>query len=118
MQFNSDSGSNYATHTLEGSGSAASAAAYTTDSKMYMPRNAVASPFFAGAVVDILDYANTNKYKTVRGFGGYDQNGTGQSVDFNSGLWQNTSAITTINFSVAGGTYAANSHFALYGIKG
>lgn len=118
LRFNSDTGANYATHTLEGTGTAATAGAYPSDTQMYMPRNATTSPFFAAGIIDILDYANTNKNKTVRGLGGYDQNGTGQRVDFNSGLWTNTAAINTLNFSVSSGSYATDSHFALYGIKG
>ena len=73
---------------------------------------------FAVCVIDILDYANGNKYKTIRTIGGYDINGGGQEGLF-SNLWKNTNAITDITIKVVGGSnFAQYSSFALYGIKG
>jgi hypothetical protein len=66
-------------------------------------------------IIDILDYANTNKYKTVRTLGGYDANGSGV-VSLRSNSWRNTSAITSVKFYTGGTT--SDSRFALYGIKG
>jgi hypothetical protein len=70
-------------------------------------------------IFDILDYTNTNKYKTVRMLGGVDFNGSGE-VDFMSGLWLNTSAITRIDFlpSYQSTQFQQYSSFALYGIRG
>ena len=75
------------------------------------------SGIFSGGVIDILDYANTNKYKTSRGLSGYDANGSGL-LYLASGLWMNTAAITSIEITDALGNFATNSTFALYGIKG
>jgi predicted patatin/cPLA2 family phospholipase len=72
---------------------------------------------FGAGVIDILDYANTNKYKTVRALSGHDNNGSGY-VNFESGLWMSTSAITSIKLFTAGNVYAQYTQFALYGIKG
>ena len=112
VQFNGDSGANYKYHSLYGDGSAAAA---TNGS-------GVIAPFFMGgvfspgsAVIDILDYANTNKYKTVRSLDGYDANGSGY-VDLTSGLWLSTAAITSITLTRS--TIQQYSSFALYGIKG
>lgn len=121
MRFNSDSGSNYARHQLNGDGASASADAGTSTTGMQINRftasSATASNF--GALVsDILDYTNTNKNTTVRTLGGYDNNGSGL-ISFNSGLWMNTAAITTITLtSLNSANFAQYSHFALYGIKG
>jgi hypothetical protein len=119
-RFNGDSGSNYAAHELSGSGTAASASGAASQTSFQFPRSssgASSALIFAGGVVDILDYANTNKYKTTRGLGGYDANGSG-AVDFESGLWMNTAAITSIVLSSATGNFAQYSSFALYGIRG
>jgi hypothetical protein len=74
---------------------------------------------FSGFVIDILDYANTNKYKTIRYLSGYDANGSGR-VGLGSGSWRSTSAVTSI--TLQGLEYSSNykqySSFALYGIKG
>jgi hypothetical protein len=70
---------------------------------------------FGGIVIDILDYANTNKYKTMRTLSGYDANGSG-NVGLFSGLWMNTAAVTSINLLTFYDQYATYSSFALYGI--
>jgi len=69
------------------------------------------------SIVDILDYSNTNKYKTSRIMSGYDSNGAGY-LFYRSGLWMSTSAVTRIDMTATGGTFAQYSSFALYGIKG
>jgi hypothetical protein len=121
-RFNGDSGNNYAIHFLRSDGanvfsgdgtSIAQASAQTR----YSAANAASSIFGAG-VSDILDYTNTSKYTTIRSLGGVDANGSGQ-VYFTSGLWMNTSAVTSITIGINdGGDFAQYSSFALYGIKG
>jgi hypothetical protein len=118
LQFNSDTtASNYTLHTLYGDGS--SVAVYTNTSSDWYYYEAVSShstTSMAGYVIDILDYANTNKYKTVRFLGGHDNNGSG-IIWFNSKLWRNTNAISSIDLKLASGNFVQYSHFALYGIK-
>ena len=120
IAFNSDSGSNYVRHNLLGNGSTASADVGTSTSAMVgysiTSATAAASMFGAG-IVDILDYANTSKYKTVRSLAGFDLNGSGK-VALNSGLWMNTAAITQIDFTGYTANLAQYSHIALYGIEG
>lgn len=119
MRFNSDSGTNYVWHNLYGSG--ASAAAYTPGASQnkvsagYGSVNA-SNTYSGGAVCDILDYANTNKYKTTRSLSGYDENGSGY-VLLHSGLWMNTAAITSISIFPGSGSIKAGSVFALYGVN-
>ena len=120
-----DTGSNYARHALEGNGASASAGASTSQTYATIaniPRNSYDSGMFGAGVIEILDYANGNKYKTFRVLGGNDTNNTGTEkgiVSLYSGLWMSTSAIDTIKLSVSGFTQslAQYSHFALYGIK-
>lgn len=118
ITFNSDTGANYADHYLSGSGSSATAGSG-------VPVNAIrqwdytgsgATNIFGVGVIDILDYASTNKNKTTRALAGYDANGSGY-IYFSSGLWRNTSAITSITFTPESGSYAEFTQFALYGIK-
>jgi hypothetical protein len=122
LQFNTDTATNYSSHYLRGSGSAALVGAYTTSSRIYfietIARNGNTAGVFGTFVIDILDYANTNKYKTVRGLGGYDDNGSGYIL-FGSGNWRSTSAISSVKVILEGGdTFAEYSQWALYGIKG
>jgi hypothetical protein len=120
LTFNSDTGANYVEHGLYGNG--ASAAAYSalsgTGIFTYRLAGANAASDIQGAiVVDILDYANTNKYKTTRSLGGSDLNGAGGEIYFTSGLWMNTAAISNIVLTPLG-TFQQYSSLALYGIKG
>lgn len=68
-------------------------------------------------IMDVLDYKNTNKYKTSRFLSGYDANGSGYMM-LNSELWKNTAAITSITIDNTGANFAQYSSFALYGVKG
>lgn len=123
IRFNSDSGTNYSYHSLYGNGSSAGAADTGTStgtpwSGVTAGGNATAS-IFGAAVVDVLDYENTNKYKTVRLLSGTDQNSTTGRIYFMSNLWRSTSAITTLTIiPTYGSNFAQYSQFALYGIKG
>lgn len=130
VRFNSDSGANYSRH--NGNASAATTTApeaYGTGGATFggpIPLvTSVATNVFNGFVMDVLDYANTSKYKTLRILGGYDVNGTtgtgsfGGSVGLYTGSWQNTNAITSITLAPVDGTaFTQYSSFALYGIKG
>jgi hypothetical protein len=119
LNFNSDSGANYTEHDLYGDGSSVNAGGYTglTSANAYRIAGGNAGSNIQGAIIiDILDYANTNKYKTLRSLGGVDLNGSGQ-VWLNSSLWLNTSAISNIVLTSVG-TLQQYSSFALYGIKG
>jgi hypothetical protein len=127
IRFNSDTASNYSTHVVQGDGASATSSAENTDKitdrDMSSTTAASGGLVFGGLIMDILDYANTNKYKTVRSISGFDTNGTvsgfGGRVGLFSGNWRSTSAITSITFTVDNAAnYSANSKFSLYGIKG
>ena len=122
MRFNSDTASNYTRHLLyDQAGIGAAGAANTTSIfASAAPNSTNTSGIFGAEIVDILDYANTNKFKTTRTLGGYDNNGVaGNRLTFESGVWRDTSAITTILiYPDNSETWAQYSSFALYGIKG
>ena len=117
VNFNNDtSTSNYAFHNVRGNGSSASALGFASgggNSTLF------ANEALSAGVADILDYANTNKYKVSRTLGGNEFNNTSGMVSLNSSLWLNTAAISTIKLTadVTGG-WAQYSSVALYGIKG
>ncbi len=124
MYCNSDTtGSNYYGHVLGGNGSAAFAAADAGVNNFGMPialtgaTNVTTS--FAPFVIDILDYASTNKNKTIRCLHGLDDNTNG-TMRLRSGLWMNSStAINSLTFvgGDVGVFFQQYSSFALYGIK-
>jgi hypothetical protein len=120
--FNTDTTSgNYPQHVLYGTGSSAAAGYSPSDANIAIGRTPGASSsanIFGLGIADILDYANTNKNKTVRALSGQDQNGSG-IVLLNSGLWRSTAAINSITLAAQSGkgNLAQYSSFALYGVK-
>ena len=117
--FNSDTGTNYSWHILGGQGSLTYSAASTTTSSMkaFGYNRGLGGTGDVVFVIDILDYADTNKYKTIRSLWGVDSNGSGE-VALVSGNWRSTSAVSSMVFIPSGGTFSQYTHFALYGIKG
>jgi hypothetical protein len=127
IRFNGDTGSNYSLHYLsayQGLAAGVESAGIANTSQMYVavfPADGNAASIFSSQVVDIFDYKNTNKNKTVRSIGGYDMNASGSGYNYvtlYSGNWRSTSAVTSIDFTMVAGDYAQYSSFALYGIKG
>lgn len=118
MRLNSDTGSNYARHYLGGNGSSVFAGGSATQTLMFTADQS-GTTYNSVVLIDIIDYASTSKYKTMRAWNGYDFNAAGGSTYLYSGLWQSTSAVTSIQLGTGnfGGTFAAGSTFALYGVK-
>ena len=121
ITFNSDTASNYSSHRLYGNGSSAAADGFANTADVSFAsllRSGNTANCYGSFVIDILDYRNTNKFKTMRALNGWDANGSGE-VWFQSGLWRNTNAISTLRIAAggSGNTFAANSSFALYGVQ-
>jgi hypothetical protein len=121
LSFNSDTTTaNYRMHAIYGDGANVTA---TQDSNTELllvysaAGNNAGSNVFGAGVIDILDYANTNKNKTIRALAGVDNNGQG-IVALTSGARFNTAAITSIKIDrTVGADWLQYSHFSLYGIK-
>lgn len=119
VNLNGDTTSgNYAKHSLNGSGGGSAGAGGGANDNGYdgmINANFTAS-VFNGYIVDILDYQNVNKHKTVRVLHGFDSNGDGR-IYLASNLWKNAAAVTSITLTAFSGSFAQHSHFALYGIR-
>jgi hypothetical protein len=118
MQFNGDTGTNYDSHYIIAFGSGIYVG-YNSASAIkiwYTTGNDATANAFSSGIIDILDYQNTNKYKTTRTLNGQDLNGSGE-VNILSGLWMNTNAINSITLSPLSGNYVQYSQAALYGVK-
>jgi hypothetical protein len=121
FQFNGDTASNYQEHQLYGTGStpvSGSDNIQTYINTMNIGGSSLAANTFGVGIMDILDYTNTNKYKTTRMLTGWDNNTANGVISFESGHWRSTNAITSIRFFPLGANFVQYSHFALYGIKG
>ena len=123
LTFNGDTGSNYAHHKLEGDGSSVSSDAGTSRSNIDLevtPAANAASNIFDAKVIDILDFASTNKNTTVRALNGLvDSSISRTRIYLLSGVYLSTNAITSITLdqAIASGNFVAGSRFSLYGVK-
>jgi hypothetical protein len=126
LRFNNDSSTIYISHRLYGLGSGTPSAntTGTGDTAISIGYNtadgSTGASIFTAGIIDILDYTNTNKNKTVRTLDGFDNNGSG-TIQFQSGLYISTSAITRIDlycYNFGSNNWATGTSFALYGVKG
>jgi hypothetical protein len=120
LQFNG-SATNYALHYIYADGSTATANGAGSLTRAYSgiaTQNSAGSDIMGALIIDILDYQNTNKNKTVRVLSGDDRNGAG-SINFISGLWADTSVINRVDvYSKDSQSFSTLTSVALYGIKG
>ena len=118
--LNSDTASNYTDHTVYGDGASATAYAVVPRANMGIIAYQANPTYSTGNIIDILDYTNTNKFKTLRSFYGGDSNGSG-FVALSSGLWRSTSVITSISLYLNAGfgshNFTTNATASLYGIR-
>ena len=118
MKFNSDTtATNYYRHAFVGG--AGGVGTDAANSFIYTGPSVLISNVNNAGIIDILDYANTNKYKVTRELFGLNSNGGADEVGIYSGLWKNTNAIDTIVFQPNyGAAWTSTTTFSLYGIKG
>ena len=121
---NDSSTSNYTYHSTYGDGVTGTSDGYATGSLggAYSIYSTGATSELSNnvgvAIVDIHDYASTNKYKTFRSFTGYDNNQTNNGIVFLiSNLWLSTSAISSLTIEAQGGNFTTGTIISLYGIK-
>jgi hypothetical protein len=120
IRFNGDTGSNYAFHQLYGNGATAGSEGYASQSEMNLGELCAGSApanTFGSVMLDVLEYTNTNKFKTMYEVGANERNNAGQ-VGVNSGVWLSTNAVTSITLFEPASSWVQYSSFTLYGIKG
>ena len=112
LRFNADSGNNY--HWVQaGNGNATNS---TGASVAQIQLFAHLTTSRGAYEMSILDFAQTNKHKTVIGTGG---SSGSFGVAMTSGRWASTNAINSITlFGGQGLEFAAGSTFSIFGIEG
>jgi len=118
LRMNADTGSNYAYHWLQGTGSTVSSVGASSQNHIRV-FGADANPggdVFAPGVIDILDFSSSSKNTTTRTLAG--RNATANRIFLLSGLYNDTSAVTSISLTEGStGNFVTGSRFSLYGIK-
>ena len=114
-----DTGTNYSTHYMRGTGTTADASAVTGaayTSPVRMVQAGEVATLYSPTVVDILDYANANKNTTIMAVTSAMDAGSYPELGFGSGLWDATGAVDRIKLSHAS-SFTRGSEFTLYGLK-
>lgn len=74
-------------------------------------------PSYCPFILDIYDYADTNKQKTLKASSGYSTSAEG-SVGVTSNRYASNTAISSLSFLNTNGNFQQYTSIALYGIKG
>ena len=120
IRFNKDGATNYSWHVLRGDGANATATwvGPTSAGELgWTTYSGLTSNAFGAMIIDILDYGNSLKTKTVRTYGGGDTNGGGL-MTLNGALWKSLDPINSITINMGSGNFTEYSRLSLYGIKG
>ena len=111
----------YADHFLNGNGTSVTVGANVQNATAIRISAVTSSNASVGAnmwgigIIDILDYSNTNKFKTIKGYSGADTNGSGL-ISFRSGVWTKNTAISSLYVGGWSAGFKIGSRFDLYGI--
>jgi hypothetical protein len=117
MRVNGDTGSNYSTRRLYGTGSAAGSDSYTTTQAYVgiMPGTDT-TDVFGSAEIYIPNYAGSTN-KSFSSSGCTEKNTTASFIVVAANLWSSTAAITSITLFPDNASLASGTSVYLYGIK-
>lgn len=121
IQFNLDTGNNYETHNMYGTGSSAAAGAEINHARahvaLWMPTFLSGDRADYGSFVcDILDYRNGSKNTSLINFTSSAATNT-PFVVFGTGMWDNVAAVTQFKiYPNNGSDFARGCEFSLYGL--
>lgn len=121
--YSTNTGANASYHSLYGSGTSVGVNGYTAQAYAilgYVPAATAGSNVWCAAILDILDYSNTTKNKSIRGIYGWDDNSATSSapnVGINSALpfSLGTTACSGLRF-IINNAFEAGTRIDLYGI--
>lgn len=111
MRFNNDTGSNYSWVQMIGDGTSVTSNNNASTTELVGIQAETAR---SNTIIHVFDYSATNKHKAVL----TRASNPSAIVLATSQRWASTSAVTTINLFMTGGTsFAAGTTFALYGVS-
>ena len=117
IQFNTTSSSNYTQKMIYGEGISAASVSSAAISWLYASGNTSTANTFGSGEMYIPNYTGSS-YKSLSVNSASENGATLAITALNSGLWSDTSAITSIRLTVGGGTLLNQySTASLYGIK-
>ena len=118
MRINGITSSSYAAHWLFADGFNLTSGSNTGANRMLMPQGMTSSftaNSFGAGIVDIVDYSNASKLKTIRTTFGHNDS---PRLYFRSFLeTSSTSAVTSVTFVPDSNSIGTGSRFSLYGLS-
>lgn len=126
IQANGDTGANYTGAELYKDGNNSGGTGHAVGETYisygpFLPANQQSANIFGVGLIEIAEYTNTNMKKSFLIRTGYDNNATGTPswghILMRQGLWNSTSAITSLKLTPSTGSWAQYSIFALYGLR-
>lgn len=110
----------YTRHSLRGNGvnvaSSASSASQTAIQLVESMANSTTANAVCAGVIDILDYTNTSKNTTIKSL--YGMVDSLERIYLSSGLYNQTTAVSSVTLTASANNFASLSRFSLYGIRG
>jgi hypothetical protein len=120
ITMNSITSGVYARHSVLGNGSAASSTNSSASQTSIILVESMANSTTANAVnagvIDILDYTDTSKNTTIRALYGMADNLN--RIYLSSGLYGQTTTVSSMTLTTQANNFASLSRFSLYGIRG
>jgi hypothetical protein len=115
IRFNSDSGNNYTSSYLLGTGSSHGGSQSVNTNAIINFGDLGGANIESFIDININSYAETNRYKSILSNYASKQRGR---ILLNVGLWRNTNAITSVKLMFSGSdNFKSGSSATLYGIK-
>lgn len=113
--------SGYSRHALIGpsGGGAATSSGTASQTSISISSGMAGSTFantFAPGIIDITEAYSTTKNKVLRSYSGIDS--SPQSISINSGMYESTTAISSVQLLANLNNIAVGSRFSIYGIRG
>ena len=113
LQFNGDTSSNYLQVHMRGfSTSSISTSSSTTSAIVSNYSTGLQPSSRAVNIYDIMDYAATDKHKSVIVHATHSD-----EIDLLTARWASIAAITSVSVTAAGSTFITGSTFTLFGVK-
>lgn len=115
VSYNGGAGTLNWRHQLQGDGANPGQNVFATSNGTVgsIPDSTATSTIYGANIIEITDYANTNKNKTMNYLGGFDRNGAG-SITMGNSFVTLSAAVTSISITTDG-NWGDGSRIDLYG---
>lgn len=112
MRFNNDASAIYDWRAFYTTSSTPVSWGDASNSKFVLDSVGVGTTVANQRIIQIYDYANTNGFKNMN----HQSSDMNKAIEYQSGTWRSTAAITSITLYPTNGNFTTGSVFTIYGI--